>query len=93
MIRGMLAVGTWLLLAGWACQGVRNVPAANTSPLGLSVGEDGTLLLHGNPYRGVGVNYFNAFIRTLDEAVSRTPRIARDSGIFKLETSLSFGLR
>ncbi len=63
----MLAVGTWLLLAGWACQGVRNVPAANTSPLGLSVGEDGTLLLRGNPYRGVGVNYFNAFIRTLDE--------------------------
>ncbi len=32
---------------------------------GLSVTDSGTLLLNGSPYRGVGVNYFNAFLRTL----------------------------
>lgn len=34
--------------------------------LGLSVRADGTLLLKGKPYRAVGVNYFNAFSRTLE---------------------------
>lgn len=57
-----------LLLAVGACQGVRQVPGmAAPGQLGLSVGAEGTLLLEGQPYRGVGVNYFNAFIRTLDE--------------------------
>lgn len=89
----MLAVGTWLLLAGWACQGVRNVPAANTSPVGLSVGEDGTLLLHGNPYRGVGVNYFNAFIRTLDEGSLADTSYREGFRYLQARNSLSFGLR
>ena len=34
---------------------------------GLSVSTDGTLLLNGDPYQGVGVNYFSAFTRTLEE--------------------------
>jgi len=33
---------------------------------GLQVLSDGTLLKDGRPYRGIGVNYFDAFIRTLD---------------------------
>lgn len=35
------------------------------SSLGLSAGRDGTLLRDGVPFRGVGVNYFDAFLRTL----------------------------
>ncbi|MGC4042456.1 MAG: cellulase family glycosylhydrolase [Armatimonas sp.] len=31
----------------------------------LTVGRDGALLLHGKPYRGIGVNYFDAFQRHL----------------------------
>ena len=33
--------------------------------LGLTVNRNGTLLRHGRPYRGIGVNYFDAFIRVL----------------------------
>jgi hypothetical protein len=32
---------------------------------GLSVASDGSLMLRGKPFRGVGVNYFDAFYRTL----------------------------
>ena len=38
---------------------------------GLIVDERGTLLLEGTPFRGIGVNYYDAFARTL-EANSRT---------------------
>lgn len=31
----------------------------------LTVGREGALLLHGKPYRGIGVNYFDAFQRHL----------------------------
>lgn len=34
---------------------------------GLSVSASGELQLNGKPFQGIGVNYFNAFIRTLDE--------------------------
>lgn len=34
---------------------------------GLTVNKTGTLLLNGKPFRGAGVNYFNAFARTLDK--------------------------
>lgn len=37
---------------------------------GLSVSASGALLLNGAPYRAIGVNYFNAFIRTLDEGMT-----------------------
>jgi hypothetical protein len=33
--------------------------------LGLTVNRQGTVLRHGHPYRGIGVNYFDAFIRVL----------------------------
>lgn len=36
--------------------------------LGLTVDKAGVLLLNGQPFRGAGVNYFNAFSRTLDKA-------------------------
>lgn len=40
----------------------RSSPSARP---GLTVGRDGTLLLQGRPYRGIGVNYFDAFARVL----------------------------
>lgn len=36
-----------------------------TSDLGLSVSTTGTLLRNGAPYRAIGVNYYDAFLRTL----------------------------
>lgn len=43
------------------------IPDRKDSYPGLSVAPDGKLLLNGEPYRAIGVNYFNAFIRTLEE--------------------------
>ena len=34
-------------------------------PLGLRGGPNATVLLNGRPYRGIGVNYFDCFVRTL----------------------------
>lgn len=36
-------------------------------PPGLSVASDGSLRLAGKPFRGIGVNYYDAFARTLAE--------------------------
>ena len=44
--------------------------AADPAP-GLSAGADGMLRLAGQPFRGIGVNYYDAFARTLAEP-SRT---------------------
>lgn len=41
------------------------------APPGLLVDSTGTLTLAGKPYRGIGVNYYDAFVRTLAEP-SRT---------------------
>ncbi len=41
------------------------VAGAAASSLGLTVGRDGVLLRHGTPYRGIGVNYYDAFVRKL----------------------------
>jgi hypothetical protein len=35
-------------------------------PRGLSVSEDGTLLLHGTPFRGIGINFVEPLLRLLD---------------------------
>ena len=45
---------------------------------GLSTGEDGTLRLAGKPFRGIGVNYYDAFVRTLapDEQEEGTNALA-----------------
>ncbi len=54
---GAVWVAVWLgLLAGFS---------AAAAP-GLTVAADGTLLRHGRPYRGVGVNYYDAFQRTVE---------------------------
>ncbi len=47
-------------IRGIPCGGAYGTPVAL-----LRVGEDGTMLRGGTPYRGVGVNYFDAFFRTL----------------------------
>jgi hypothetical protein len=52
------------ILAGAAMTALPDNAQAGSSP-GLSAGRDGTLLRNGVPYRGVGVNYFDAFLRTL----------------------------
>ena len=57
-----IPVGILLLLG--SCLGA-------AAPAGLSVGPAGELLRAGRPYQGLGVNYYDAFVRTLT-AVSRT---------------------
>jgi len=42
----------------------RSSLGAGSTP-GLTVTRDGTLTRNGTPYRGVGVNYYDAFLRTL----------------------------
>ena len=45
--------------------GNQKARGAETSSLGLSVNSAGVLTRNGSPYRGIGVNYYDAFIRTL----------------------------
>ncbi len=48
------------IMGGGSCSNSNHYP-------GLSVSKAGELLLNGEPYQAIGVNYFNAFIRTLDD--------------------------
>jgi len=43
----------------------RETRGAETSSLGLMVNSAGVLTKNGAPYRGIGVNYYDAFVRTL----------------------------
>jgi hypothetical protein len=56
-----------LLLAFLLSQAIPAMPVSSqaASLPGLSVARDGTLLRNGVPYRGVGVNYTDAFLRPL----------------------------
>ncbi len=66
----VLALG---LAAGQGCASLARLLSART-PLGLTVARDGMLLKDGKPWRGIGVNYFDAFYRTLrrpDDATYR----------------------
>ena len=54
-------VPRWLAAAALAFSPVAAAP-------GLSRGPDGTALLDGKPYRGIGINYFDCFLRTLHRA-------------------------
>lgn len=56
-----------LLLAFLVCQPIAAMPVSSpaASAPGLSVAQDGTLLRNGVSYRGVGVNYTDAFLRPL----------------------------
>ncbi|MES2708994.1 MAG: cellulase family glycosylhydrolase [Verrucomicrobiota bacterium] len=46
--------------------GIKSLPAEAAQP-GLSVGTGGGLLLEGKPWRGLGVNYYDAFARLLGD--------------------------
>ena len=39
--------------------------AFSAADMGLTVNDSGVLMRHGRPYRGVGVNYYDAFVRCL----------------------------
>ena len=52
--------------------GCARVGVAARGPLGLTVGAEGRLLMRGRPYRGIGVNYFDCFSRTLADAEDRS---------------------
>jgi hypothetical protein len=56
-----------LLLAFLLSQAITALPVSSqaASLPGLSAARDGTLLRNGEPYRGVGVNYTDAFLRPL----------------------------
>jgi Cellulase (glycosyl hydrolase family 5) len=58
---------TRLLLAFLLSQAITAMPVSSqaASLPGLSAARDGTLLRNGVPYRGVGVNYTDAFLRPL----------------------------
>jgi len=58
---------TRFLLAFLVSQAITAMPVSSqaASSPGLSVARDGTLLRNGEPYRGVGVNYPDAFLRPL----------------------------
>lgn len=59
------------------------VPTADPTPLpGLSVSEAGVLLRGGRPYHGIGVNYFNCFLRTLADGAD----VSYDDGFRILAT-------
>ncbi len=66
MILSSVRLFTWLL-NGILCL-INLVPAAGAES-GLSVNGRGELLLHGGSFRGIGVNYYDAFTRTLDQPV------------------------
>lgn len=67
----LLFVLALLLIAGQSC-----VPAAP----GLTVNDQGELMLQGAPFRGIGVNYYDAFVRTLEHP----PRTNYDAGFREL---------
>jgi len=62
-----LTLLTALLLAPLAALRGADLTAPAAPSLGLSV-QDGLLVRNGRPYRGIGVNYFNAFGRVLADA-------------------------
>jgi hypothetical protein len=57
-----------LTVGGAVAASRRLASAAPPATPGLSVGADGQLLKGGKPFRGIGVNYFDAFYRTLRKA-------------------------
>jgi hypothetical protein len=54
-----------ILILGLAVMANQGARGAETSSLGLSVNSVGVLTRNGTPYRGIGVNYYDAFIRCL----------------------------
>lgn len=59
---------------------IRTVVSATAAESGLSTGEHGELLLRAVPFHGIGVNYYDAFTRTLGQ----TARTNYDAGFREL---------
>ncbi|MCW2316622.1 hypothetical protein M2322_002170 [Rhodoblastus acidophilus] len=56
----------------WLCLAAGLIGAAPAAAAPLAVGADCRLLKDGKPYRGVGVNYFDGFLRTLADPNDRS---------------------
>lgn len=65
LFRGTALAATIVCLACAPGKGPDDPLKPADSKHGLTVSGEGVLLLEGKPFRGVGVNYFNAFLRTL----------------------------
>lgn len=75
----MIPRRTPVFFVSWLVALVAAAIAANAAE-GLRVSRDGELLLKGQPFRGYGVNYFDAFNRTLGV----TPKGGYDEGFAEL---------
>ena len=53
-------------LVGTLCAADTPKPA-EPAPIGLAIGPNSTVLKGGKPYQGVGINYFDCFLRTLND--------------------------
>jgi hypothetical protein len=58
---------TLALMAGFPASGVDA-----SHELGLQIGPNATVLKDGKPFRGIGINYFSCFLRTLKDADDRS---------------------
>lgn len=76
-IKSSSGCGSWLLVAGLLA--ATGQSSFSVEP-GLSVNEHGELRLQGALFRGMGVNYYDAFVRTLE----RAPRTNYDAGFREL---------
>ncbi len=69
----MKAVIVLTLACVTGCAGLAAAQDAPKRP-GLTLGQNGTVLKDGQPYRGIGVNYFSAFSRTLTDPADTSYR-------------------
>lgn len=71
-----LLVMLLLNLAGWGMGNVLAQPAPSLTgvPAGLTVDSRGLVCRNWQPYRGIGVNYFDAFMRTLSDPATTSYR-------------------
>jgi len=72
--RAKMASGLVLML-GLVVFGNREARGVETSSLGLRVNAAGVLTRNGAPYRGIGVNYYDAFVRTLRNPQDNSYRV------------------
>ena len=63
----LLAASEVFLLTQEVSLSTQDEALAASKPLGLQPGPSATVLLNGKPYRGIGINYFNCFLRTLKD--------------------------
>ncbi len=64
-MKHFLLVISALLLTSWATLGAEASGPAKAKPMGLTHGPNATVLKDGKTYRGIGINYFDCFLRTL----------------------------